>query len=431
MPARVERGERRRRSASSCAPVYGSSGSSATAKCVHTPSSTQRRTGRDALGERDGVGRAAPDAVHPGVDLEVHGDGVAPAVGRRRQRVDGARRVHGRRRGRAATSLGAWSAGGSESSRIGRVDPGLRAAPTPSSTSATPSPSAPASSAAARHRRPRRGRSRRPSRRPTPRPAPTARAARPTLWRDGVEVDLGPRRPRRGAASLRRRRLLERRRGDEVEQVAGDEADGAARGGRGRPWSQAAAAAASSGATRWASSAPTMPGEHVAGAGGGQPGVAAGRRRAPRPRASATTVAGPLSRTTAPELGGQAARGGEAVGAGRACRRAARTRRRGASAPSAAAAVAGRHRRRRRPTPARRARRRRPRPASVPRATTSTRAHGVTSVAARAPARRRGRGTGARSSRTVGRPSAGGRAGRTTSVGLRGSSATPGVDSRT
>ena len=57
-----------------------------------------------------------------------------------------------------------------------------------------------------------------------------------------------------------------------------------------------------------------MPDEHVAGAGGGQPGVAGGRRRARRRRASATTVVGPLSSTTH-RVGGQAAGGGDPIGA--------------------------------------------------------------------------------------------------------------------
>ena len=60
---------------SSCSAVNGSSGSSATAQWVHSAVERQVRLGVHHLGQADDVLGGGADAVHPGVDLEVHGHG--------------------------------------------------------------------------------------------------------------------------------------------------------------------------------------------------------------------------------------------------------------------------------------------------------------------------------------------------------------------
>ena len=144
--------------------------------------------------ELDRIVGAAPDAVHAGVDLEVH----RPAGRARRDRRPPWRARRSRASvyttgvSRCATTLGAASGTGSESTRIGASMPASRSS-MPSSTSATPNPAAPASSAAGPPA-PRRGRSRRPSRRRATRPAHSI-AQRPHVGAHRVEIDLGPDRP--------------------------------------------------------------------------------------------------------------------------------------------------------------------------------------------------------------------------------------------
>ena len=126
-----------------------------------------------------------------------------------------------------------------------------------------------------------------------------------------------------------------------------------------------------------------MPGQHVAGAGRGQPRVAGGHDERVARRASATTVAGPFSSTTHLQLGGQAPRRGEAVGRRAACRTSSPySPSWGVSTVGRGAGRAARRRRRRTTTPARTARRRRPPPAARRSATTSRRAGGRASAAA-------------------------------------------------
>ena len=60
--------------------MYGLPGSSATAKCVHTPASSQLGPVDDLRRELDRVVGAAPDAVHAGVDLQVHAEPVVRAA---------------------------------------------------------------------------------------------------------------------------------------------------------------------------------------------------------------------------------------------------------------------------------------------------------------------------------------------------------------
>ena len=76
--------------------MYGLPGSSATARCVHTPASSQLRPVDDVRGELDRVVGIAPDAMHAGVDLQVHAQAVArAAVGDGLgERVDAARAVY-------------------------------------------------------------------------------------------------------------------------------------------------------------------------------------------------------------------------------------------------------------------------------------------------------------------------------------------------
>ena len=71
---------------SSCTSVNGLSGSSATAQWVNTPSRSS--SGRPSISRAtvQGVGRGHPDAVHPGVDLEVDPDHLALLAGRGGQR---------------------------------------------------------------------------------------------------------------------------------------------------------------------------------------------------------------------------------------------------------------------------------------------------------------------------------------------------------
>ena len=246
-PAAASVGQRRRRSASSCAAVNGSSGSSATAKWVHTPVEAQARVRRRSAGpgRRASAGRRT-DPVHAGVDLEVH---RAPAAARRRPRAPSARDQAGGVDGDGARRRPAprppRSGRGSDSSRIGASMPAARSARRlghlgdgqPGGAGLERRPGRPGR---------RRGRTRRPSRPRRPRPgAATPRASAATLARDRRRG-----RHRRPTAIGRHQRRAAPRRsapGRQVEQVAGHEPARPGRAPPARPCSQAPAAAASSG----------------------------------------------------------------------------------------------------------------------------------------------------------------------------------------
>ena len=103
----------------------------------------------DRARERERVVGRTADAVHAGVDLEVHVErarppGVGDGLG---QRVDAGLGVDDRVRAAAATTRAATRGAGSDSSMTGASMPAPRSC-SPSSTRATPSQEAPASSAA-------------------------------------------------------------------------------------------------------------------------------------------------------------------------------------------------------------------------------------------------------------------------------------------
>ena len=236
---RLDRRARAASKRSSCSAVNGSSGSSATAQCVHSDVERQRGLGvRRPRRARTTSSGAAPDAVHAGVDLEVDGHRRGPRRGRRaRPRIDRPR-VHGDAHA-AASASSTSSGGGSDSSRIGASMPaaaqlgGLGAPARPPTRPRRPRAAARATGdgavavAVGLHHRAHLGRRATPraasrrwrrSRRGTRRPRPRAISGRP---------------PRaRRAARRRGRRRRARRRGPAAPA---------------RAWSQAPAAAASSG----------------------------------------------------------------------------------------------------------------------------------------------------------------------------------------
>ena len=222
-------------------------------------------------------GRGA-DAVHAGVDLEVDGQRARrrTASAARASASIARRRVHGQlAAGGATRDRPSTSGGGSDSTRIGRVDAGgaqLHALLHQGHRQAR----GPGAERGAGDRHRRRGRSRRPSPRPTLGRRGDAAEHSRTLWRDGVEVDLGP---RQAPGRLRPRHQRGQHRG--AAGRGGRRPPGRARGPRrrGRPCTHAPAAAASNGSTPWASSAPMMPDEHVTGPGRGQPRVAVGHEQ--------------------------------------------------------------------------------------------------------------------------------------------------------
>ena len=150
----------RRRSGRAGAAVYGSAGSSATARWVNTPAS--RRCGaRSAMrcDERRDGGRGGADAVHPGVDLEVH---VDRAVGRSGgEGVDARRRRHRRRQPVGDDRRRRARRGCSLSTRIGASIPAVAQGDALGGQGHA-QPGAAGGQRRSRRRRRRRGRSRRP-----------------------------------------------------------------------------------------------------------------------------------------------------------------------------------------------------------------------------------------------------------------------------
>ena len=87
------------RNGASCSAVYGLPGSSATARCVHTPASSSSGRSTTCAASSTASSARAPDAMHARVDLQVHAEPVAgAAIGDRLgERVDPGERVHDRR----------------------------------------------------------------------------------------------------------------------------------------------------------------------------------------------------------------------------------------------------------------------------------------------------------------------------------------------
>ena len=318
-------GPRRRRPAGPA--VAGSVGLVGHGEVGHTPSSAERRLGDDAAGPARRRRPGGTDAVHAGVDLEVHGHVGAPpaalaalaaAVDRRPPSTRIGCRPMARRRRHPARA--AARPAPARARRCRRA-----AAPRPPRPGPRARPAAPAVERGAGDRAPRRGRSRRPSPRPTPRPGPRPGASTPTLCpMASRSTSTHAQRVGRSAATQ-----SASTRGQQIGQVAGDEAPGGPRRGRRRRAPTRPPPPPGAASTPWASSAPMIPESTSPVPAVASRGVARGHQQ-DGADGSATTVVGPLRSTTALARCGQRPGGGDPVGAGRGAAEQRRTRRRGA-----------------------------------------------------------------------------------------------------
>src|SRR6266536_1212817 len=132
---------------SSCSPVYGLSGSSATARCVRTPS--RRSSVRAAIdsASANASSRVQPTRCMPVSTLRWTRRGSAPESATALASASMGAGVYTTGGRASGTTAAAASGGGSDSTRTGASIPAARSS-APSSTSATPSHAAPASTAA-------------------------------------------------------------------------------------------------------------------------------------------------------------------------------------------------------------------------------------------------------------------------------------------